>query len=80
MYEVKVISSFYEATNGKKNRVGDVLTVSKERLDVLSGNNEYGRTFVEVLREIKEAAPVVHNEKPQSISNKKSYNGNKKRK
>ena len=81
MYEVKVISPFLDYNTKEKKNVGDIMSIDKNQLDMLSGNNIHHRVFVEVVKEIKEdAAPEVQEIKPKTVSNKNYYSKNKKKK
>lgn len=84
-YRVKALSTYKELNikDGELNKIpepGEEFTISGERLDVLTGNNSYGKTFVEVIPEAKKEDPKIETATAERKEiQKKSTNNVKKR-
>lgn len=77
MYKVKALGTYKElqCTDNTLKRipeVGEVFEVSKERLDILLGNNDFHRAFVELIDEPKEEKAVLPKTKVEKAVKRKN--------
>ena len=70
--KVQIVNPYFDNELNRNTRVGEVLNVTKERADVLSGNNCYGITFGVKLEEEIETEVVKPVEKAVKKATKKA--------
>lgn len=62
MKKFKVIDAFVDAPTGLTYSVGDIYeTTDKERIDLLTGNNELNRAFIKEIKASKKKKDVKKN-------------------
>lgn len=60
MKKFKVIDAFVDSPTGLTYSVGDTYeTADKERIDLLTGNNDYRRAFIKEVKTSKKKKDVV---------------------
>lgn len=62
MKKFKVIEAFVDVPTGVTYSVGDIYeTADKERIDLLTGNNDYCRAFIKEIKASKKKKDVKEN-------------------